>query len=238
MKKKTVALLLALTALFGMGTGAFAAANNETISALLNRQIVVTYNGEEQSFVDAAGNTVYPISYLGTTYLPVRAISNLLNISVDWDGATNTVILGSDEKQPVNLVDRSNSGGTQYSWIITDTSQLSFSGSDGIQEFQNGVVWHQWNANMSYTPNRVMTFDVSGYNQISFTAAADVRSMVTLYDQNDQTITSFELQPGEMVNKTINLNGATQISFASDYPDMTLADDKDGYVYMYDPVLS
>jgi len=38
---------------------------------------------------------VYPILYNGTTYLPVRAISGLVDLPVDWDGDTRTVILGS-----------------------------------------------------------------------------------------------------------------------------------------------
>lgn len=240
MKKRTATAFAAMSLVFGLSVGAYAASNNEAIKATLNRDITITYNGAKQTFVDVNGNTVYPISYNGTTYLPVRAVSNLLNLPVVWDGAANTVRLGTDEKQPVNLVNQSNSGGTKYSWIITDPSELKFSGSDGIQEFGNGVIWDQWNSTMSFAKERVISFDVSGYSQISFTAAADVRAKVTLYDQDFKAITNFELQKGDMVSKKINLNGATRIAFASNYPSIVDAvkDQTDGYIYFYDVTLN
>ena len=43
---------------------------------------------------DSDGNTVEPFISNGTTYLPVRAVSNALGQSVDWDGSTNTVYIG------------------------------------------------------------------------------------------------------------------------------------------------
>lgn len=43
---------------------------------------------------DAAGNPVEPFIYNGTTYLPVRAISEALGKVVQWDGATQRVYIG------------------------------------------------------------------------------------------------------------------------------------------------
>jgi len=40
---------------------------------------------------DANGNYVEPFIIDGTTYLPVRGISNALNLGVGWDGENNTV---------------------------------------------------------------------------------------------------------------------------------------------------
>lgn len=64
-----------------------------SVTASLNRGVKVTLNGDVQTFYDANGQTVYPIVYNGTTYLPVRAISSLVNLSIQWDGAANTVRL-------------------------------------------------------------------------------------------------------------------------------------------------
>jgi len=50
------------------------------------------------------GNPVYPIIYNGTTYLPIRAVSNMLDIPVAWDATTKTVILGTEEKPPRSVL--------------------------------------------------------------------------------------------------------------------------------------
>lgn len=93
-KKSLLTLALALSVAFGIVVGANAADTLKTITASLNYGITIKYNGEVQEMKDATGNRVYPISYEGTTYLPVRAVANLLGIEVNWDGATNTVYLG------------------------------------------------------------------------------------------------------------------------------------------------
>lgn len=43
---------------------------------------------------DVAGNPVEPFLYNGTTYLPVRAISEALGKVVQWDGSTRSVYIG------------------------------------------------------------------------------------------------------------------------------------------------
>ena len=93
-KKATLTLALALAVVVGMVVGANAADTLKTITASLNYGITIKYNGEVQEMKDANSNRVYPISYEGTTYLPVRAVANLLGIEVNWDGPTQTVWLG------------------------------------------------------------------------------------------------------------------------------------------------
>ena len=43
---------------------------------------------------DANGNPVEVFIYNGTTYLPVRAVSNSLGIPIQWDGSTRSVYVG------------------------------------------------------------------------------------------------------------------------------------------------
>ncbi|HML38381.1 MAG TPA: stalk domain-containing protein [Bacillota bacterium] len=60
-------------------------------SAYLRPDILVMYDFEIQAFKDVNGDTVYPIIYNGSTYLPVRAISKLIGAPIEWDGTLKTV---------------------------------------------------------------------------------------------------------------------------------------------------
>lgn len=90
--KKIISLMLALVMVCGLITGASAA---ESITVQLRPDVTVKLDGKTQVMTDANGNPVYPIMNGGTTYLPVRAVSNMLGINVDWDGTTQTVLLAT-----------------------------------------------------------------------------------------------------------------------------------------------
>ena len=55
--------------------------------------IKVILNGTEISLKDANGKTILPINFNGTIYLPVRAISQALGLTVAYDTASSTVKL-------------------------------------------------------------------------------------------------------------------------------------------------
>lgn len=57
------------------------------------RNIKITLNGSQLTPKDANGKVVEPFIVDGTTYLPVRAVSEALGLDVNWDGSTNTVAL-------------------------------------------------------------------------------------------------------------------------------------------------
>lgn len=90
-KKAQAALLSAalLAGAFG-GASAFGATN---ATAQLSPQFHIVVDGEEQTFFTASGKEVHPLVYNGTTYLPLRAIGELMNKNVNWDQTTQTVSL-------------------------------------------------------------------------------------------------------------------------------------------------
>ena len=55
--------------------------------------ISIEYAGTIQSLHNEQGQSVTPITFMGTTYLPVRAISNILGNDVEWIGETRTIRL-------------------------------------------------------------------------------------------------------------------------------------------------
>lgn len=71
----------------------FVSGKNETVLPNINKTISIEYKEKVQSFVDVNGKTVYPLSYQGTTYLPVRAISNMYGATIDWDGENQKITI-------------------------------------------------------------------------------------------------------------------------------------------------
>ena len=65
----------------------------DTVTARLRPDYTIIIDGAERDFYNAAGQQVHPVAYDGTTYLPVRAIGELMGKTVAWDAAANTVTL-------------------------------------------------------------------------------------------------------------------------------------------------
>ncbi len=78
------ALALCLTA----GAGAVSQADVQ-----LRPDMTILIDGKEQTFYNAEGQEVQPILCDGTTYLPVRAIGEIMGKNVDWNQDTLTVTL-------------------------------------------------------------------------------------------------------------------------------------------------
>jgi len=87
-------LLALLICIFIFVSGAFAASGTQQITALLNGNIKITLHGQLWTPRDVNGNALTPITYNGSTYLPVRAVAEAAGLNVDWDGATQTVLIG------------------------------------------------------------------------------------------------------------------------------------------------
>ena len=96
MKNRIAALSLTLALSVGLCAPA-QAADSQTVQATLNAGITVTMDGTPQTFHDAQGAVVLPVTYNGTTYLPVRAVSALVGLGVEWEAETQTVKLTTPE---------------------------------------------------------------------------------------------------------------------------------------------
>lgn len=77
----------------------WAASRTENINITFSG-IRVNVNGSVTALTDAAGNTVEPFIWDGTTYLPVRAVADALGVDVRWDGNTSTVYLTNGYSTP------------------------------------------------------------------------------------------------------------------------------------------
>lgn len=114
MKKHMLAATILLCA-FALGSFTTIAAGTITkITAEKREDYTVKLDGTTQTFKDANGKIVYPIVYQGTTYLPVRALSETLGLTVGWDGTTQTVTLTSPEDTSKKPASNTNTGDMKY----------------------------------------------------------------------------------------------------------------------------
>ena len=82
-----------------------------TVSVSLRDDFTIIVNGVTQQFYDAGGNRVYPLLHNGVTYLPIRAVGELMGKVVSWDNATQTVTLSGSVDNSGNLVTDADSFG-------------------------------------------------------------------------------------------------------------------------------
>lgn len=83
MKKITV-LTTGILCAASLAIGASASGIIEKIQAELRPDFTIIYEGNKQNLKNVAGEEVYPILYEGSTYLPVRAVSEMINKEVTW----------------------------------------------------------------------------------------------------------------------------------------------------------
>ncbi|WP_235832706.1 stalk domain-containing protein [Acetivibrio mesophilus] len=56
------------------------------VDATANDNIKIYYDGDLKTFTDTDGSKISPVIINGRTYLPLRAISDLVGVGVEWDG--------------------------------------------------------------------------------------------------------------------------------------------------------
>ena len=107
-KNSLIIALLVLVLIIGSSFAAFAA-SVEDVKAQVRPDFTIVIDGVTQSFYNAQGAAVYPLVYDGTTYLPVRAVSEIMGKNTNWDEVSKTITLsgtktgktkGKDSEEP------------------------------------------------------------------------------------------------------------------------------------------
>lgn len=93
--RKRLMLSVVLAALLIVGcVGLANAANSRDITVRLDGGCRVLVDGSQRTFFNASnGQEIFPLVYDGVTYLPLRAIGELMGKNVDWNEANLTVTL-------------------------------------------------------------------------------------------------------------------------------------------------
>lgn len=103
---------------FGMvltgSAGVYAGTQLETIKAYLNHGLAIEVNGQKFTPTGDQGKKLAPITYQGSTYLPIRSIADALKTEVKYDSHNNKVSIGSSSSSG-GSTSTGNSGSTSPS---------------------------------------------------------------------------------------------------------------------------
>ena len=95
--KRLTASLLGAALVMSMPFASALTQKNITVE----RGVTVYVDDQKLNPGDANGNSVEPMLYNGTTYLPICAVSAALNVPIAWDGTTSSAYLGGGGKHKV-----------------------------------------------------------------------------------------------------------------------------------------
>ena len=164
---------LAVTLLMTSATPALAVTYGNA-QVMPNRTIVV--DGVARTFYAINGQEVHPISYGGTTYLPVRSIGELMNKNVDWNNDTKTITLTSP---------RTAGAATGTPDVNPRESTVSVSLRDDFTIIVDGVTQQFYDAG----GNRVYPLLHNGVTYLPIRAVGELMGKVVSWDNNTQTVT-------------------------------------------------
>lgn len=81
-------------------TAAVTVPSSSKVLAYHKPNVTILYNDQELGFTDVNGTPVYPIIYGGTTYIPVRGVSELMGENVEWEAQNQIVFIGKTISSP------------------------------------------------------------------------------------------------------------------------------------------
>jgi len=104
--------------------GAMAAMTEKTITVLTG--INIYHDDIKLNPTDVNGKPVELFAYNGTTYLPIRAVANMFDTNIQWEGSTFSVYIGkhSSTKPALYLQDLTWFTGSNWKTILSDKDNL------------------------------------------------------------------------------------------------------------------
>ena len=99
--KKMIFAALATAAI--ISSSAVVAAGYYSERAVLSPNVSIVIDNDKRTFYSAQGKELKPILYKGTTYIPLRAIGEIMGKNVNWDNTSKTVEL-SGTRQTASVV--------------------------------------------------------------------------------------------------------------------------------------
>lgn len=195
MKKRVLAIILAVACIGSMFIGAIAADSMKEITAYINYGLKMKVGNVEWNPTEDDGSAVRPITYNGRTYLPVRALGEKLGVAIDYDAATQTVLIGEKEWTPITaeMVDAHDDMG------YTKNADVLYNGN-GVYDF-GLFVSKKWIGNQFTDINitagkKFSTMKMSGYctgaDKVITVTDTDTKAVLKTITLKDGVATDFE----------------------------------------------
>jgi len=204
MKRKIMSIICLMAIMVScFAAGVYGANNIEEIKAYLNYGITIKFDGQTKNMYNANGKQVFPISYEGTTYVPIRAVSGILGVDVDWDGATNTVLLGKTGTAK-NFIEMEPYATLKFSRCLPkDNKRQEIAGKEYSEyiRFDTGMY------------DGYAYYDLGGkYNVLKFDAYSGSNASFNFIGDNEELISTINIKAHELPRThKINITNVTQL---------------------------
>ncbi len=146
-----------------------------TADAQLRSDFTIVVDDDEVNFKTSSGDAVYPILYEGTTYLPLRAIGELMGKNVNWD-EENKVITISGERDSVSS-NKDNPDIGKKDIRVQERPDFTIVVNDDEKEFY------------SVTGQRVYPILYNGSTYLPLRSIGEIMNKDVVWDNSTKTVT-------------------------------------------------
>jgi hypothetical protein len=164
MKKKVFVASLVACGLLSSAITVGAATGIQKIQAALNHNITFELDGSSWTPRDPDGKKLSALIYDGSTYVPLRAVSEALGAEVNWNGSAQKIIINSNggnegipykDGQNNGSSSSSNSGNSGSVSTGSDSSSSSSSPDSSSSSMGSGVFTYKSDFNVNTAKNEL-----------------------------------------------------------------------------------
>jgi succinate dehydrogenase flavin-adding protein (antitoxin of CptAB toxin-antitoxin module) len=138
------------------------------------------YNFEIQNFVDVNGVTVYPINYMGSNYLPVRAIAGLMGETIEWDPDQRRIFISAGitetEHPEVQLRVK------EFDQMLADIAAIFDRATARVLSLQNAMTMEEFQQLVNYASADVLEADAIVQNLMNMSISGFSEMEITIYN--------------------------------------------------------
>lgn len=182
------------------------------------------YAGRNIAFTQADGQETYPLSFDGTTYVPLDSFCSTLGLDISVDPRTDKVVITKEYKGTKGLEDLDrNTEKTASSYFIAEHKNLASItvGTDATGKkrdfpIENNALVLVWDDEKNLDPKKDsqrLEFDVSGWDWVTFNLVSAGTNEVVVYVDGQEAMI-IPCEDGRVIqNNSLVFTGASRIAF-------------------------